>query len=169
MGLIKPDGLSGNYTNRIKQVILESGFEISKEMVIQLDEQNAANFYAEHSSKIFFTDLIRYMTRLLLFLSFFCLDSIVLLQISMLFLNYLDLQNFCICFHIMLLILHAFIIYVDNGIHFLIVNSPCIFIFDRTEKEQRRCKNVEHVKRKIYMFMLFFMIIQFVYLNFKAY
>ncbi|KAK8293213.1 hypothetical protein V6Z12_D06G174500 [Gossypium hirsutum] len=62
LGIIKPDGLSGNYTNRIKQVILESGFEISKEMVIQLDEQDAANFYAEHSSKIFFTDLIRYMT-----------------------------------------------------------------------------------------------------------
>ncbi|XP_017629412.1 probable nucleoside diphosphate kinase 5 [Gossypium arboreum] len=62
LGIIKPDGLSGNYTNRIKQVILESGFEISKEMVIQLDEQDATNFYAEHSSKIFFTDLIRYMT-----------------------------------------------------------------------------------------------------------
>ncbi|KAG8490528.1 hypothetical protein CXB51_013659 [Gossypium anomalum] len=62
LGIIKPDGLSGNYTNRIKQVIMESGFEISKEMVIQLDEQDAANFYAEHSSKIFFTDLIRYMT-----------------------------------------------------------------------------------------------------------
>ncbi|KAK8349802.1 hypothetical protein V6Z11_A06G169900 [Gossypium hirsutum] len=50
LGIIKPDGLSGNYTNRIKQVILESGFEISKEMVIQLDEQDATNFYAEHSS-----------------------------------------------------------------------------------------------------------------------
>ncbi|KAG4196008.1 hypothetical protein ERO13_A06G143750v2 [Gossypium hirsutum] len=52
LGIIKPDGLSGNYTNRIKQVILESGFEISKEMVIQLDEQDATNFYAEHSSKL---------------------------------------------------------------------------------------------------------------------
>ncbi|KHG19453.1 Nucleoside diphosphate kinase [Gossypium arboreum] len=50
------------YCKGIKQVILESGFEISKEMVIQLDEQDATNFYAEHSSKIFFTDLIRYMT-----------------------------------------------------------------------------------------------------------
>ncbi|KAK8675783.1 hypothetical protein V6N13_033846 [Hibiscus sabdariffa] len=62
LGIIKPDGISGNYTERIKQVILESGFEISKEMVIQLDEENAANFYAEHSSKSFFTNLIRYMT-----------------------------------------------------------------------------------------------------------
>ncbi|XP_039034515.1 probable nucleoside diphosphate kinase 5 [Hibiscus syriacus] len=62
LGIIKPDGMSGNYTDKIKQVILESGFEISKEMVIQLDEETAANFYAEHSSKSFFTNLIRYMT-----------------------------------------------------------------------------------------------------------
>ncbi|GMI86049.1 hypothetical protein like AT1G17410 [Hibiscus trionum] len=62
LGMIKPDGISGNYTDRIKQVILESGFEISKEMVIQLDEENAAEFYAEHSSRSFFTNLIRYMT-----------------------------------------------------------------------------------------------------------
>ncbi|KAK6268273.1 hypothetical protein QUC31_012433 [Theobroma cacao] len=62
LGIIKPDGLSGNYTDRIRKVILESGFHINKEMIIQLDEDNAADFYAEHSSKSFFTSLIKYLT-----------------------------------------------------------------------------------------------------------
>lgn len=66
LGIIKPDGLSGNYTDRIKQIILESGFTMNKEMLVQLDEEKAANFYAEHSSRTFFTGLIQYMTRLLL-------------------------------------------------------------------------------------------------------
>ncbi|XVF74297.1 hypothetical protein PTKIN_Ptkin13bG0098900 [Pterospermum kingtungense] len=62
LGIIKPDGLSGNYTDRIKQVILESGFTINKEMLVQLDEEKAASFYVEHSSRTFFTSLIKYMT-----------------------------------------------------------------------------------------------------------
>ncbi|OMO70661.1 Nucleoside diphosphate kinase [Corchorus capsularis] len=62
LGIIKPDGFSGNYTDRIKQMVVEYGFNINREMVIQLDEELAAKFYAEHSSKSFFSSLIKYMT-----------------------------------------------------------------------------------------------------------
>lgn len=67
LAMIKPDGMSGNYTNRIKNVILESGFRIVKETIVQLDEDTAASFYAEHSTKSFFSSLIKYITRYLLY------------------------------------------------------------------------------------------------------
>jgi nucleoside diphosphate kinase len=63
--MIKPDGLSGNYTERIKEVILESGFDIVKEAVVQLDAERASLFYAEHSGRSFFDSLVKYMTRYL--------------------------------------------------------------------------------------------------------
>ncbi|KAK4837437.1 hypothetical protein QYF36_005476 [Acer negundo] len=63
LALIKPDGVSGNYTDGIKRVILESGFSILRETIVQLDEDKAANFYTEHSSRTFFSSLIKYMTR----------------------------------------------------------------------------------------------------------
>lgn len=66
LAMIKPDGLFGNYTDRIKNVILESGFIIFKEKVVQLDEDSAASFYAEHSTRSFFSSLVKYMTRYLL-------------------------------------------------------------------------------------------------------
>lgn len=62
LAMIKPDGLSGNYTDEIKKVILESGFSILRERVVRLDEDGAKTFYAEHSSRSFFSSLIKYMT-----------------------------------------------------------------------------------------------------------
>lgn len=66
LAIIKPDGLLGNYTDDIKKTIVESGFSIFKEKRVQLDEDTAARFYAEHSSKNFFASLVKYMTRYLL-------------------------------------------------------------------------------------------------------
>lgn len=63
LAMIKPDGLSGNYTDKIKEVILESGFDIIREMMVQLDVGNVTLFYAEHSKKSFFPSLVEYMTR----------------------------------------------------------------------------------------------------------
>ncbi|KAL4625343.1 hypothetical protein ACB092_05G018200 [Castanea dentata] len=60
LAMIKPDGLFGN-TDRIKNVILESGFIIFKEKVVQLDEDSAASFYAEHCTRSFFSSLAKYM------------------------------------------------------------------------------------------------------------
>nr|XP_024931225.2 probable nucleoside diphosphate kinase 5 isoform X1 [Ziziphus jujuba var. spinosa] len=64
LAIIKPDGLSGNYTDRIKNLISDSGFTICKERIIQLDEESVMSFYAEHSSRSFFGSLVKYMTRL---------------------------------------------------------------------------------------------------------
>lgn len=55
--------MSGNYSEKIKNAILDSGFTILKEMTIQLDEDAAMGFYAEHASRSFFSSLVKYMTR----------------------------------------------------------------------------------------------------------
>uniref|UniRef100_A0A0D9VHA0 Nucleoside diphosphate kinase n=1 Tax=Leersia perrieri TaxID=77586 RepID=A0A0D9VHA0_9ORYZ len=62
LAMIKPDGLSGNYTERIKEVITESGFDIVKEAVVRLDAERASLFYVEHSGRSFFDSLVKYMT-----------------------------------------------------------------------------------------------------------
>lgn len=63
LAIIKPDGLLNNYTDEIKRTILEHGFSIFQEKIVQLDETTVKIFYAEHSSKAFFSSLIKYMTR----------------------------------------------------------------------------------------------------------
>ncbi|XP_043703819.1 probable nucleoside diphosphate kinase 5 isoform X2 [Telopea speciosissima] len=60
--MIKPDGFSGNYTAEIKRVILKSGFNILNEKIVHLDEENVTVFYAEHSKRTFFPNLVKYMT-----------------------------------------------------------------------------------------------------------
>ncbi|VVA20726.1 PREDICTED: nucleoside-diphosphate kinase [Prunus dulcis] len=62
LAIIKPDGLYDNCTDKIKNAIFDSGFTIVKEMLIQLDEEAAMSFYAEHSSRSFFSSLVKYMT-----------------------------------------------------------------------------------------------------------
>ncbi|XP_019461922.1 PREDICTED: probable nucleoside diphosphate kinase 5 isoform X2 [Lupinus angustifolius] len=62
LAIIKPDGLLGNYTDDIKRTILEYGFRIFKEKTVQFDEATLKRFYAEHSSKSFFSSLTKYMT-----------------------------------------------------------------------------------------------------------
>ncbi|KAJ6932813.1 hypothetical protein NC651_008283 [Populus alba x Populus x berolinensis] len=62
LAMIKPDGLLGNYTERIKEVIVDYGFSILREITAQLDQDSASSFYAEHSSRSFFPSLIKYMT-----------------------------------------------------------------------------------------------------------
>jgi nucleoside-diphosphate kinase len=63
LAMIKPDGLSGNYTDRIKEAILESGFDIVQEAVVLLDAERASLLYAEHAERSFFDSLVKYMTR----------------------------------------------------------------------------------------------------------
>jgi nucleoside-diphosphate kinase len=63
LAIIKPDGLLGNYTDDIKRTVLEYGFNIIKEKIVQLDDATVKRFYAEHSSKSFFSSLVKYMTR----------------------------------------------------------------------------------------------------------
>ncbi|CAN6470032.1 unnamed protein product [Victoria cruziana] len=62
LAMVKPDGVVNKYTDTIKKIIVESGFDIVREMMVQLDDNKATIFYAEHSQKSFFSDLIKYMT-----------------------------------------------------------------------------------------------------------
>nr|XP_009391224.1 PREDICTED: probable nucleoside diphosphate kinase 5 isoform X2 [Musa acuminata subsp. malaccensis] len=62
LAMIKPDGIRGNFTNQIKHVIVQSGFVIVHEMMLQLDVRNVSLFYSEHSEKSFFPNLVEYMT-----------------------------------------------------------------------------------------------------------
>ncbi|KAF3452012.1 hypothetical protein FNV43_RR08108 [Rhamnella rubrinervis] len=62
LAIIKPDGLFGNHTDKIKNAVSESGFTICEEKIVQLDEESVMSFYAEHSSKSFFGSLVKYMT-----------------------------------------------------------------------------------------------------------
>ncbi|KAL2932998.1 putative nucleoside diphosphate kinase 5, partial [Bienertia sinuspersici] len=62
LAIIKPDGVYGNCSDKIKSLIIDGGFSITKEMKIQLDEVSAGSFYTEHSSKSFFRSLVEYMT-----------------------------------------------------------------------------------------------------------
>lgn len=61
--MIKPDGVSGNYSSAVRKIILDSGFSIIREVLVQLDEDTVKSFYAEHSERSFFPSLVQYMTR----------------------------------------------------------------------------------------------------------
>lgn len=62
LAIVKPDGISGNYSSSIKKIILDSGFSIQGDVILHLDEDSVRIFYAEHSTKSFFPSLIKYMT-----------------------------------------------------------------------------------------------------------
>ncbi|KAI3455639.1 hypothetical protein Pfo_012302 [Paulownia fortunei] len=62
LAMIKPDGVDGNYADVIKKTILDSGFSITQEIELQLNEDMVKSFYAEHASKSFFSSLVQYMT-----------------------------------------------------------------------------------------------------------
>ncbi|XP_051147907.1 probable nucleoside diphosphate kinase 5 isoform X3 [Andrographis paniculata] len=62
LAMVKPDGVEGNFVDTIKKAILDSGFAVTQEMQLKLDEDVVTRFYAEHSSKGFFPSLVRYMT-----------------------------------------------------------------------------------------------------------
>ncbi|KAI3861849.1 hypothetical protein MKX03_001705, partial [Papaver bracteatum] len=59
--MIKPDGVSSNYTGKINKTILESNFSILHEINVQLDEDSEALFNAKHSEQSFLNNLIKYM------------------------------------------------------------------------------------------------------------
>nr|XP_043636266.1 probable nucleoside diphosphate kinase 5 [Erigeron canadensis] len=62
LAIVKPDGVSGDYTSSIRKIIQESGFSIQREVTLHLDEDRVTRFYAEHSTKSFFPSLVKYMT-----------------------------------------------------------------------------------------------------------
>ncbi|CAA2985878.1 probable nucleoside diphosphate kinase 5 [Olea europaea subsp. europaea] len=62
LAMIKPDGVAGNYSDVIKTAIFYSGFSITQEMLLELNEETVRSFYAEHATKSFFPSLVQYMS-----------------------------------------------------------------------------------------------------------
>ena len=62
LAIIKPDSIAKANAGKILAHLEEAGFEICAMRMMQLTEQNAAEFYAEHKGKEFFIPLIEFMT-----------------------------------------------------------------------------------------------------------
>jgi len=61
-GIIKPNATERNLIGPIVQRISEEGFEIVGLRLAHLTTKEAEGFYAEHSERPFFSDLVSFMT-----------------------------------------------------------------------------------------------------------
>lgn len=60
--MLKPDAVAANNTGKIIDMILENGFRIVAMKYTQLSLDEAKAFYAVHSERGFFGELVEYMT-----------------------------------------------------------------------------------------------------------
>jgi len=60
--MIKPDAVADGYTGKIIDQIIGAGFKIQAMKLTKLSKEKAEAFYAIHSSKGFFGELIAFMT-----------------------------------------------------------------------------------------------------------
>jgi len=60
--MIKPDGVEANNTGKIIDMIIEAGFTIKAMKFTKLTTAEAESFYAVHSHRPFFGELVEYMT-----------------------------------------------------------------------------------------------------------
>lgn len=61
LSIIKPDATKRNLTGAINQRFEDAGLEIIAQKRIQLTRAQAEGFYAEHSERPFFNDLVEFM------------------------------------------------------------------------------------------------------------
>ena len=62
LSIIKPDAVSKNIIGKIISRFEDSGLHIVAGKLIQLDDEMASGFYAEHEGRPFFNDLKKFMT-----------------------------------------------------------------------------------------------------------
>ena len=62
LSIIKPDAVSKNVVGKIISRFEENGLHLVAGKSIQLDDEMASGFYAEHDGKPFFNDLKKFMT-----------------------------------------------------------------------------------------------------------
>ena len=60
--MLKPDAVENNYIGAIIHKINEAGFNIVAIKKTQLSKEDAEKFYAVHSERPFFKELVEYMT-----------------------------------------------------------------------------------------------------------
>ncbi len=62
LSIIKPDAVKRNIIGKILSEIEESGLKIVGQKMIKISEELAQEFYIEHANRIFFEDLIKFIT-----------------------------------------------------------------------------------------------------------
>jgi len=62
LAIIKPDAVAAKHVGKILDRILEEGFSILSFKHLRLTKSQAEGFYAEHSERPFFGDLVSFMT-----------------------------------------------------------------------------------------------------------
>ena len=60
--MLKPDSIRNGYTGAIIDKIVKSGFKIKAMKFTKMTKEKASKFYAIHSERPFFKDLVGYMT-----------------------------------------------------------------------------------------------------------
>lgn len=62
LSIIKPDAVAKNVIGEIYGRFEKAGLQIVAAKMVQLDDESAGGFYAEHRERPFFKDLIEFMT-----------------------------------------------------------------------------------------------------------
>lgn len=62
LSIIKPDAVSKNVIGEIYSRFEKAGLRIAAAKMLQLDDESAGGFYAEHKERPFYPDLIEFMT-----------------------------------------------------------------------------------------------------------
>ena len=62
LSIIKPDAVAKNVIGEILNRFEKAGLKIVAAKMLQLNEETAGGFYAEHQGKGFYADLIEFMT-----------------------------------------------------------------------------------------------------------
>lgn len=62
LSIIKPDAVAKNVIGEIYSRFEKAGLKIVAAKMLQLDDESAGGFYAEHKGKGFYGDLIEFMT-----------------------------------------------------------------------------------------------------------
>ena len=60
--IIKPDAVASNYVEEINEMITSKDLNILNSVKTNISKEIAENFYAEHSKKPFFNDLVDFIT-----------------------------------------------------------------------------------------------------------
>ena len=60
--IIKPDAVKNNFTGKIYNHILKSGFEVLSAKLIKMSKHQAQNFYLTHNNKPFYNELTDFMS-----------------------------------------------------------------------------------------------------------
>jgi len=60
--MIKPEAVAKGYTGKITDMIIEAGFTIKAMKLKQLSKEEAGEFYAVHSERPFYGELVNYMS-----------------------------------------------------------------------------------------------------------